>query len=33
MGQNTLDDLDYADDDALLPPARILTDALLERFD
>ena len=33
MGPNTFDDLDYADDGALLPPDRAITSALLERFD
>ena len=33
MGHNTFDDLDYVDDGALLPSARALTAALLQRFD
>ena len=33
MRPNTFDDLDYADDGALLPPDRAVTGALLERFD
>ena len=34
VGQNTFDDLDYADDGALLPPFdRTLMTALLQRFD
>ena len=32
VGQNTFDDLDYADDCALLPSDRTLMTALLERF-
>ena len=33
VGQNTFDDLDYADDGALLPSDRTLMTALLQRFD
>jgi len=33
VGQHTFDDLDYADDGALLPSARASTTALLQRFD
>ena len=33
MGSITYDDLDYADDGALLPPDRALMGALLKRFD
>ena len=32
VGQNTFDDLDYADDGALLPSDRTLMTALLQRF-
>ena len=32
-GQNAFDDLDYADDSALLPSDRTLMTALLQRFD
>ena len=33
VGQNTFDDIDYADDGALLPAARVSAAALLQRFD
>ena len=33
VGQNTFDDLDYADDGALLPCDRTVMTALLQRFD
>ena len=33
VGQNTIDDLDYAGDGALLPSARASTPANLQRFD
>ena len=33
VGQNTFDDLDYADDGVLLPSDRTLMTALLQRFD
>ena len=32
VGQNTFDDIDYADDGALLPSARVSTAALLQRL-
>ena len=33
VGHNTFDDIDYADDGALLPSERASTAALLQRFD
>ena len=33
VGQNTFDDLDFTDDGALLPSARVSAAALLQRFD